>query len=198
MNETLEYYQNNAQAFVEQTQNVDFSPWQRRFVSRLRQGARILDLGCGSGRDTRWFLEHGFDVEAMDGCPALCEIASAYCGIPVTCQMFEQVDAVEQYDGIWACASLLHLTPDAFDLVMTRLVRALKNGACLYMSFKYGRFCGIRNERYFRDMDETLFQEWLKTCPDLTLDTMEITRDVRPERSDEKWLNLFLTKLASR
>ena len=109
-NQTIQYYDQNAADFVENTRNVDFHVMQDEFIEGLPAGAKILDLGCGSGRDTKYFLEHGYRVDAIDGSAELCTLASEYTGIPVKCQLFQELDASEVYDGIWACSSLLHLS----------------------------------------------------------------------------------------
>ena len=106
---TLQYYNQNAGSFVSGTVHADLTDTLNRFLSRLEPGAAILDFGCGSGRDTKYFLEHGYQVEAIDGSEELCKIASAYTGIPVRQMYFQDLDVREQYDGIWACSSILHL-----------------------------------------------------------------------------------------
>ena len=100
MNQTLNYYTENASDFAAGTVNVDFSATQVRFLSILPAGATILDFGCGSGRDTKAFLARGYRVTATDGSPELCKIASAYTGIPVRQMLFNELDDVEAYDGI--------------------------------------------------------------------------------------------------
>ncbi|OUQ18285.1 hypothetical protein B5E82_08840 [Lachnoclostridium sp. An138] len=106
MQKTLEYYNRNAREFAEGTSGVDFSGIQNRFLSHLPEGALILDFGCGSGRDTRYFLGKGFRVEAADGSEELCRLASVYTGIPVKQMLFQELEETEKYDGIWACASI--------------------------------------------------------------------------------------------
>lgn len=106
---TLQYYNQNAGSFVSGTVHADLTDTLNRFLSRLEPGAAILDFGCGSGRDIKYFLEHGYQVEAIDGSEELCKIASAYTGIPVRQMYFQDLDVREQYDGIWACSSILHL-----------------------------------------------------------------------------------------
>ena len=141
-NQTIQYYDQNAADFVENTRNVDFHVMQDEFIEGLPAGAKILDLGCGSGRDTKYFLEHGYRVDAIDGSAELCALASEYTGIQVKCQLFQELDASEVYDGIWACSSLLHLSYGELDEVLYRIEKALKPQGILYMSFKYGVFEG--------------------------------------------------------
>ena len=195
-NQTIQYYNENAAAFVESTRNVDFHPIQDEFLEKLPTGAKILDLGCGSGRDTKYFLERGYEVDAIDGSAKLCALASEYTGIPVKCQLFQELAEVEKYDGIWACSSLLHLSLGKFGEVLYRIEKALKPQGILYMSFKYGVFEGERNGRYFLDFTEEKMNRLLETHEGLCQLRSFRTEDARPDRK-EKWLNLFLKKTNS-
>ncbi len=194
MNQTLNYYAENAADFAAGTVNVDFSSTQERFLTRLQPGASILDFGCGSGRDTKAFLVRGYRVTAADGSPELCKIASVFTGIPVRQMLFNELDDVEAYDGIWACASILHVPSAELPDVFRRMITALKPGGNIYTSFKYGTFEGERNGRLFTDFTEKTFAAFLKQFPELTIEDQWISTDVRPGRSNEKWLNVILKK----
>ena len=98
--ETLEYYNQAPGAFVSDTLNIDMSDAHSRFLACVPRQGLILDFGCGSGRDTKAFLDLGYRVEATDGSAELCAVASAYCGIPVKQMLFSELSAREQYDGI--------------------------------------------------------------------------------------------------
>lgn len=194
MNDTLGYYSRNAEDFADSTKNVDFRITQNRFLDYLSSEAMILDFGCGSGRDTRYFLEKGYKVEATDGSPELCKLASEFIGIPVKCQLFQELDDVGKYDGIWACASILHLSTEELKDVMHRMSRALKDDGIIYTSFKYGDFEGERNGRYFHDFTEERFCDFITEYPELDIIDIWITGDVRPGRGEEQWLNILLRK----
>ncbi len=194
MNDTLVYYNRNAEDFADSTESVDFHITQNRFLDCVPSEAKILDFGCGSGRDTRYFLEKGYKVEATDGSMELCKLASEYAGIPVKCQLFQELDAVEKYDGIWACASILHLSCKELKDVMRRMSRALKSNGIIYTSFKYGDFEGERNGRYFKDFTEESFKLFIETIPELEIIDQWLTGDVRLGRGEEKWLNVLLRK----
>lgn len=194
MQKTLEYYNRNAREFAEGTSGVDFSGIQNRFLSHLPEGALILDFGCGSGRDTRYFLGKGFRVEAADGSEELCRLASVYTGIPVKQMLFQELEETEKYDGIWACASILHLRREELPEVFRKMYRALKPGGILYVSFKYGDFEGERNGRYFTDMTEETAEELLESVPELKIKEHWVTGDVRAGRGAEKWLNMILRR----
>ncbi len=194
MDKTIEYYETNAERFAETTKEVAFAETQDRFLKYLPDGGRILDFGCGSGRDSKYFIKKGYQVDAIDGSEKLCEIASRVAGITVRHMYFSELDAENEYDGIWACASILHLPQDELLAVFGRMERALKPGGYLYSSFKYGEYEGERNGRYFTDFSSDSFHKFSNQVPDLVIVEEWITSDVRPGRGDEKWLNLILQK----
>lgn len=193
-NNTLEYYSRNAESFIKTTASVDFQETQDRFLRCLEPGSRILDLGCGSGRDARYFLKKGYQVDATDGSAEICRLASEYTGIPVKQMLFSELDAVSEYNGIWACASILHLPEEELRDVMHRIGTALKEGGIFYTSFKYGDFAGERKDRYFRDFTEESFREFLKDFHEFRMTDQWITCDVRPNRGEERWLNVLLRR----
>lgn len=192
--ETLNYYNQNAAQFCENTISVEFTATQHRFLSHLPAAAHILDFGCGSGRDTKAFLDQGCRVEAIDGSKELCKLASRYTGIQVRHMFFQELSAVSEYDGIWACSSILHLSSDELLDVMCKMVTALKPNGIIYTSFKYGTFEGKRAGRYFTDMTEETFADFINKIEDLQIEEEWITSDARPGREEEKWLNLILRK----
>lgn len=194
MDNTLAYYNKNAQDFVEGTVAVDFSATQDKFLQLLPVGAKILDFGCGSGRDSRYFLERGYEVTAMDGSAELCRYASEYTGLAVQQGYFQDLVAVEEYAGIWACSSILHLPWAELVPVVGKMSTALKSGGIIYTSFKYGSFAGERHGRYFTDLDEKGLARLLLPYPELQVEELWITGDVRPGRGDELWLNVLLRK----
>lgn len=193
-NNTLGYYDTHADEFYKSTVNVEFATMQERFLAKLKRGAFILDFGCGSGRDTKYFLEQGYEVEAIDGSVELCKLASEYTGIKVKNMLFQELAEVEKYDGIWACSSILHLSIDKLTEVMSRMAAALKDNGIIYTSFKYGTFSGERNGRFFTDMTEETFTNLLNGIDSLETEEQWITSDVRPGRGEEKWLNQILRK----
>ena len=191
---TIEYYNENVDKFVNDTQDVVFCATQDLFLSYLNEGDSILDLGCGSGRDTKYFLSKGYKVDATDGSEEICKVASDYTGINVKCLLFNELDEIDKYDGIWACASILHLDRDDLIDVFHRIARALKDNGILYTSFKYSEFEGMRNGRYFTDFTIESFNEFQTNIPEFIIEKKWITSDVRAGREDEKWLNLIMRK----
>lgn len=198
MYKTITYYNQNARSYTAATQTLDFRSIQDHFLSRMPQSARILDFGCGSGRDTRYFLNHGFQVDAVDGSSEMCRIAGEYTGIPIRQMLFQELDTVDTYDGIWACASILHLSRTELSDVFRRMAVALRKNGMIYASFKYGSFEGERNGRYFTDFTESDFTEFAGRFSELVIQEMWISGDVRPGRGEERWLNTILQKSAIR
>ena len=195
-NQTLEYYEKNADAYVKDTVSVDFTDVQNRFMQALK-GRKILDFGCGSGRDTLYFLNEGYDVDAMDGCREFCISASQLTGIPVRHMLFQELNEIDYYDGIWACSSILHVSKKDLKDVFTRMIRALHQDGIIYTSFKYGEYEGERNGRYFTDFTIESFKEFIADYDDVIIEDYWFSGDVRPGREEEKWLNLILRKISS-
>lgn len=192
--QTLDYYNTHAQAFISTTANVEFGSLQNRFAAMLPDGGRILDLGCGSGRDSLAFLNAGFQVDAVDGSAAMAKAASALTGLPVAHALFADYAPPHTYDGIWACSSLLHLPRKNLAPTINKYAAHLHPGGVFYMSFKLGTFEGMRNGRWFTDLDERAFTALIGEVTQLKIRSLDITSDVRPGRSSEKWLNAWCQK----
>jgi len=193
---TLHYYQNHAQDFFDGTVNVDMTPLYESFTQHLTYDARVLDAGCGSGRDAKAFHEMGYQVVAFDASSAMVELARQHTGLHVRLMTFSEIDGKAQYDGIWCCASLLHVPAYELPAVMRKLADALKPGGVWYVSFKYGNGERVQGERRFTDLDEEGLQELLKAVPGMEIASLWATQDNRPDR-DETWLNGILRKNAS-
>lgn len=195
MNETLSYYNTNTSSFIESTQSVQMTEAWDKFTSKLPLGSLILDFGCGSGRDTKYFIEHDFKVEAMDGSKELCKAASKFTGITVNHQLFQDWKSEAKYNGIWACSSILHLSKPELKQVIGNIRDALLPAGIFYTSFKYGNFEGERNGRYFTDLTEASFEQMINEVTGFEIIEKWITSDVRPSREEEKWLNVILKKI---
>lgn len=194
MQDSLNYYNEHAREFSDNTIAVDFKNMQDKFLAYLEPGSRILDFGCGSGRDTKYFLSRGYDTDASDGSEELVKIASEYTGIQVRRMLFQELDVTEKYDGIWACSSILHLPYAELADAIIRMGKALVLHGIAYTSFKYGNGEGVRNGRFFTDMTEEKITGLLNETDVFKIEEIWITSDVRPGREVEKWLNLILRK----
>ena len=190
---TIDYYNQNAETFVQGTLHADMHEHYDRFLPYLSDQARILDLGCGSGRDTLYFLKQGYSVVPVDGSAEVCKEAERILGFDVRCLRFEDLDYHNEFDGIWACASLLHVPKSDIMTVMNKVAEALKPNGVLYASFKYGSGEGIKGERFFNYYKEDFIDS---VIPDAGFICKEfwVSNDVRPDRQEEKWLNLIAIK----
>ena len=194
MNKTLNYYNTYYQEFITNTLDANASSLHYYFLKHLPMGSTILDLGCGSGRDSKVFIKEGYQVYAIDGSQELCNFASKYIGQEVICKRFDELDYDNEFDGIWACASLLHIPYIDLPNVLQKISKALKTGGYFYASFKYGNFEGERNGRYFTDLTENRITNLLKSFDELTILETTITSDIRVGKEDEKWLNIIINK----
>ena len=192
LDKTVEYYNENAQEFFDTTVAADMSQLLDEFIKLLPEGGAVLDAGCGSGRDSLGLKRRGFKVVAFDASEEMCKRASELLGQMVRQCRFEELDYVDQFDGIWACASLLHVTREAMPDVINRLSIALKTNGVLYASFKHGTGECYRGARRFTDADDAYLREILKD----SFEIIEISesKDVRPEKVDEVWINVFARK----
>lgn len=194
VNKTIEYYNENAEEFVKGTCNADMSENQNIFLNYLNKEDYILDLGCGSGRDSKVFIDKGYNVTAIDGSLELCKKAASFIRQKVLNLKFNDIDFENKFNGIWACASLVHVDKEDFKNIFNKITLALKENGVFYVSFKYGEFEGLRNGRYFLDINEEILENITKEFNDLLIDKTWITSDVRKNRDEEKWFNAILIK----
>lgn len=192
---TIDYYNKHAEEFTASTFEVDMESLYQPFLAELLESTRILDVGCGSGRDTLAFKNKGYQVDAIDYSEELVKKASRLTGIPIKLKSFYEIDDYEAYDGIWACASLLHCERNHLKEVIGKLVSALKPNGVLYMSFKYGNGDREKDGRQFTDLDEVQAKALLEQFDNVQQIQQWVTVDKRPDRQ-EKWLNLLLRKLS--
>ena len=191
---TIEYYNANAADFAASTVDALIGDTRKRFTELIPEGGRVLDFGCGSGRDTKCFIELGFDVEAVDGSEELAKLASEYTGIDVRAVLFQDFEETDRYDGIWACACLLHLNDEDLKDVLIRLQRALKMGGVLYASFKYGDYYGEKDGRFYNYMNEERFAGIFAGVSGLKITDIWLSDDsLRREKAD-RWFNVLMVK----
>ena len=192
---TIDYYNKHAEEFTASTFEVDMESLYQPFLAELPEGARILDVGCGSGRDTLAFKNKGYQVDAIDYSEELVKKATRLTGIPIKLKSFYEVDDYEAYDGIWACASLLHCERSRLAEVLEKMVQALKPNGVIYISFKYGDSDRDKDGRKFTDLDENQADALLEQFDNVQQIKQWVTLDQRPDRQ-EKWLNLLWKKHA--
>ena len=196
MDDTVAYYDCNAGRFVADTTALDMSALHERFLRHVPPGGRILDAGCGAGRDTLAFAERGYSVVAFDASlemvRATRELVAEKAEVFHT--RFEDVSWREEFSGIWACASLLHVPTTELPLIAARLANGLRPSGVFYMSFKHGSGERIVGSRRFTDHNEGSLSLALSKT-DLVLAEAWITSDVRQGRSGQQWLNAIATRV---
>ena len=153
-NDTLTWYRENAETFLSRTGNVDMTMTYDPFLELVAPGGSILDLGCGAGSAALYFTRKGYKVLAVDGCAEYCEHTRRRAGCEVRQMLFGELDYTNAFDGVWACASLLHVQKDALPGVLRLIRRALKKDGVFYASFKYGEAEREKNGRRFSDFTE--------------------------------------------
>jgi 2-polyprenyl-3-methyl-5-hydroxy-6-metoxy-1,4-benzoquinol methylase len=187
------YYDKNSRSFFDETVNIDLSGLYDTFSAYLDKGARILDAGCGSGRDSKIFINKGYKVVSFDSSAELTKLASNYIGKQVKLMDFSQLGETDTYDGVWCCASLLHIPQDQLLSPILLFKNVLKSKGIMYFSFKYGKEEYIKNNRYFTDMNENRMEKLIDKIPDLEIVKTWVTPDKRPGNLG-KWFNVILCK----
>ena len=206
------YYDAHAKEYAELTVKADMSPAYDRFLAYLPAGAAILDAGCGSGRDSLCFMKKGYAVTMLDASEGMCNCAEELTGQKALCMGFHEIEFADRFDGIWACASLLHVSEKELENVLAIFHRALKRDGVLYASWKYGEAERSDGERFYCDMTEeklrrVLARVDLKAREDIEankglkareglFDCLEcwVAEDALPSGREQKWLNVVLGK----
>lgn len=188
-----DYYHDHSEEFINNTFECDMSTQYHFFEKHLANAGTILDIGFGSGRDSLYFKNKGYDVYSIDPEIEFVEHGKKLGLSNISCLKVEEMSYLDMFDGIWACASLLHIPSKDLNNVFKKCALALKPNGVMYASFKYGRFEGLRNGRYYLDLDENSVTNYLKDTGLKIIDIL-ITKDVRPDR-EENWLNIILKRI---
>lgn len=192
---TLDYYNSNANSYFDYTLSSDMSVAYDRFLKHLSPGNRILDFGCGSGRDSKYFIDKGYKVDSIDGSIELCRLASEYIKQEVKCMKFNELNDVEKYDAIWACATLLHVPKKDFKNILIKLRDALKTNGVIYISLKNGTGEEEKNGRYFNYLTYEEFMSIIKSINLLVeIDFFETISNINKDE-DKVWNNFILRKV---
>ncbi len=191
---TIDFYNQHATEYFAETVDVDLKEQRDVFLTVLPLGGRIMDLGCGSGRDSRYFLDKGFAVDALDASKELCKLAQQFTGIAVQYCTIQEWEPKKTYDGIWACASLLHLERKELQTFFKNCHRFLKKDGVLFVSAKEGVQTGTDEKgRFFTNFDETLIRELV--YDDSHYEMMCLWRTQDNLGRETKWINLMVRNL---
>lgn len=192
---TLRYYDERAAEYVARTDRLDMEEMYQPFLELVPIGGQILDAGCGAGRDVQAFVERGYRVAAFDASATMVALTAQRTGVVAVQARFQELNYRDAFDGIWACASLLHVPlsdlPDVFD----RLRRALKQDGVCFMSFKYGKSERMDDGRRFVDFTAATLRDELGKIAGLSVIRIWDTDD-QAGRSDVRWVNALLRRSA--
>lgn len=194
MRRTKDYYDENAALLFERYNSADMTGNYNRFIRYLIAGCSIIDIGCGSGRDMKYFSSKGFEVRGIDYSPTLSKLAEKYSGCRVDCVDFLSWQADHAYDAFWANASLLHLTEEELSLFFQTKLQYLRAGGVFYLSMKTGIETGLDEKgRFFQSFDERLLDALLIDNPCLSVLDKWISEDGLG-RDSLKWFCVILRK----
>lgn len=193
--DTIEYYNKYASQIFEDTVDQDMEELRQKFLKYLEEGDTILDLGCGSGRDSLAFYELGYDVTPLDASEEMCKLAEIHTGLEVLQMQYEDMEFDEVFDGIWGCGALIHVPEKELDEVLERIIDALCPKGILYLSFREGDFEGFQGKRYFCDYTEDRLERILEETDRLEVKKIWVTDDVRRD-SDVRWVNVLAKKIS--
>lgn len=192
--DVIEYYNKYASKIFEDTVDRDMEAIRQEFLADLEEGDTVLDLGCGSGRDSLAFYELGFDVTPLDAAEEMCKLAEIHTGLEVLQMTYEEMEFDDVFDGIWGCAALVHIPERELPAVLDRIAHALHHDGILYLSFKEGDFEGFRGERYFCDYTEERLRRILRKEDRFEIEKIWMTDDVRGT-SYPRWLNMLARRV---
>lgn len=192
--DSIEYYNKYAAKIYEDTVDVDMDEIMKEFLAELEEGDTILDLGCGSGRDSLTLYELGYDVTPLDAAEEMCKLAEIHTGLDVLQMTYEEMEFEDVFDGIWACGSLIHVPKGEMEAILIKLCDALCAHGVLYMSVRKGDFEGFRGERYFSDYTEDSLKAMVDKTGLFDILKMWESDDVRSSHPDTRWVNLLARK----
>ncbi len=188
------FYSENAETFFEETLGIDLSHSYKNFLSKLENGSFILDLGCGSGRDSNYFRGIGYQVESWEPNEELACLAEAYLEYQVKRASSYELRAIDKYNAIWASASLLHLNYEDFCETLPRIENALQAGGVFYSSYKRGAQDTFVGSRFFLMMTKERLLKSIASMTKLKIQELRIRQDHRPEKLGQSWLECVATK----
>lgn len=193
---TLDYYNKNAKQYCEQTLVGDLQENYDKFLNEIPDSAYILDFGCGSGRDSKYFIDKGYKVTAIDGSIEMCKLASEYINQNVQCMKFDELDDIDTYDGIWACSSILHIEKEKLPSILNKMINALKDGGVIYTSFKIGTGYEIKEGKYYNYITKEEMQEVLSKANSNVkiIDYFETLPSTKRKAVNTIWGNFIIKK----
>lgn len=192
-NQTIEYYNQNAQAYYDKTIHIDMSKLCDQFLEHIKPGGTIIDIGCGSGRDMKYFIERGFRAEGIDASAEMCRLAGTL-SLNIENISIEAWNPRKKYDGIWANASLLHISISQIDSFFAKAEACMNTDGALFASMKTGLKSDIDEAgRYFCPFSEKDLDEILTRHPVFLLCDKWYSDD-KLGRNTFRWLHFILKR----
>ena len=193
--DTIDYYNQYASNIFEETVDQEVEEIRQEFLDMLEEGDTILDLGCGSGRDSLVFYEKGYDVTPLDASEEMCKLAEIHTGLEVLQMYYEDMAFEDVFDGVWGCGALIHVPEKELDEILERIIDAMCQGGVLYLSFREGDFEGFQGKRYYCDYTAERLERILRETGRLQVEKLWTTEDVRRD-SDVCWLHVLARKVS--
>lgn len=190
----IDYYNKYAAKVFEDTVGQDMEEISGEFLALLEEGDTVLDMGCGSGRDSLAFYELGYDVTPLDGAEEMCRLAEVHTGLDVLCMTYDEMEFDGAFDGVWACNSLVHIPKAELPGVLKRVYKALEEDGIFFLSMKLGDFEGFKGERYVTAFSEKELCSLLESEGLFKVEKEWVTKDMREGHSDSKWINVLARK----
>lgn len=192
---SIQYYNDHSDKFIKETFNADMLSIVERFLVHIPDKGAILDLGCGSGRDSGYFVARGYEVYGIDGSEKMIEHARRILGDRAVLTTFDAYSSDKLFDGIWASASLLHVPYEELPDIISKYRDMLGVGGVFYMSFKNRERDYEKDGRYFTCFDEKRLLELLMQLDGLKVMQVFETADVRKNRGDQLWVNCLCMRI---
>lgn len=193
LDKTIEFYNKNSKRYFERTVKIDLLKSYNNFFPHIPAKGRIFDVGCGSGRDVKVFLELGYEVVAIDASNEMVKLAIAYTNHPVIQKSFMDISYDSEFDGIWANASLLHVPSNQFLQVMEKLNKALKPNGVMYLMFRYGDFEGVIDDRYYNYFTKERLKYYIDQLDNIKTVDLTVVKSYEEDNS-MTWLHCFIQK----
>jgi SAM-dependent methyltransferase len=194
--DSIGYYNKNSKDFFNRTSNADLQEVYQKFLKYVPNRGRILDAGCGSGRDSKFFISKGYDAVPFDGSIEMVGMASKLLGKPALHMLFQDINFSNEFHAVWANASLLHIPYENLEEIIQKFHKALLPSGILYASFKYGTCMRQVEDRFFFDMSEKTIESYLKGFfHPLEVWKSADTRSKVAPSPDKSWLNFIAKRI---
>lgn len=190
----IDYYNKYAAKVFEDTVDLDTEEIIREFLNLLEEGDTILDMGCGSGRDSLTFYELGYDVTPLDGAEEMCRLAEVHTGLDVLQMTYEEMNFDGAFDGIWAYNALIHIPKAELPQIFAKVAKALEEDGIFFLSMRQGDSEGFRGERYFNAFSERELCALLEEDRLFQVEKVWVSGDIRKNHPDTRWINVLARK----